>query len=181
MVRSHKNKLTIRYTKGYTFTELMIAILLISLLMAISIPLYYRMTSTLPYEAKLLSVSQKLFFLLSDARKTGFNGDNVVCIKYENRTFSSFIDNNLDGIPDNKMVLSSFSLKDKDYQEIVVKFNGKEIQSLTDLYTVDGIFVRKDQSNTMNLDYSNTTFEFVLGKKSVNIIIENSYPKLVEK
>ncbi|MGC8902662.1 MAG: pilus assembly FimT family protein [Fervidobacterium sp.] len=181
MVRLSRKKLRINYSKGYTFTELMVAILLISLLMAISIPLYYKMSSVLPKEAKLLNVSQKFFFLLSDARKTGFNGSDVVCIKYENRTFSSFVDNDLDGTPDNQVSISSLSLNDKDYQEIIVKLNGKEVQSITDLYTVDGIFVRKDKSNTMSLDYSNATFEFVIGDKSIAIIIEDSYPKILEK
>jgi len=166
--------------RGYTLTEVLISIILISFLFAISTPLYYRMAYTLPSEAKLTSVSQKLFFLLSDARKRGFLGSDVVCIKYSNRTFETFIDNDLNGVSDNGQILSNIDLSDKDYKDIVLVFNDQQVDQITDLYTVDGIFAKKTSGNILDLTYSNATFQFALDGKTITVRLENSLPKITE-
>ncbi|HOJ94388.1 MAG TPA: prepilin-type N-terminal cleavage/methylation domain-containing protein, partial [Fervidobacterium nodosum] len=148
-----------RYKLGYTLSELLISMMIISILALISVPIYYRMAKILPEEAKLTTAAQKLFFLLSDSRKNGFVQNNVVCIKYENRTFSSFIDNDFDGNPDENKIISFFSLNTEDTKDIKVKFNNQEISSIKDFYTVDGIFVKSTGSGNFDLSYSNSSFE----------------------
>lgn len=166
--------------RGYTLTEVLISIILISTIFAISIPLYYRMARVLPSEAKLTSISQKLFFLLSDARKRGFLGSDVVCIKYSNRTFEAFIDNDLNGVSDDGQILSKFDFTGKDYENVVFTFNNQQVNQITDLYTTDGIFAKKLSGNVLDLVYSNATFQFTLEGKTITIRLENSLPKIIE-
>jgi len=167
---------------GYTLVEILIAILLIAIIMGISTPVISKMAQNLPVEAKLTSLSQKLFFLLSDARREGFIGNSVVCIKYENKTFYAFIDNDFNGIPDDGKYISSFEFKNKDYEGVVFKFNSMEVSKIQDLYTIDGLFVKYlSDSKLFDITYSNCTFEFSYGDKSVQVLIQDSYPKLIEK
>jgi len=166
---------------GYTFVEMLIAIGIIAMILGISTPVIYNMTRELPMEAKLTSLSQKLFFMLSDARREGFNSDSVVCIRYANRAFYTFIDKDFNGIPDDGKYLSSFDFNSEEYKDVVFKFNNTKVDSIQDLYTVDGLFVKYTSDNIFDLTYSNCTFEFSYGDKIVQVIIENSYPKLVEK
>jgi len=166
---------------GYTLVETLIAILLIAIIMGISTPVISKMAQKLPIEAKLTSLSQKLFFLLSDARREGFIGNSVVCIKYENKKFYAFIDNDFNGIPDDGKYISSFEFENKDYEGVVFKFNDEEVSEIKDLYTIDGLFVKYLSGPVFDLTYSNCTFEFSYGGKSVQVVIQDSYPKLIEK
>ncbi len=166
--------------RGYTLMEVLISIILISVIFAISMPLYYRMARVLPSEAKLASISEKLFFLLSDARKRGFLGSDVVCIKYSNRTFEAFIDNDLNGVSDDGQVLSKFDLTGTDYEKVVFTFNNQQVDQITDLYTTDGIFAKKTSGNILDLVYSNATFQFTLDGKVITIKLEDSLPKIIE-
>ncbi|WP_448376930.1 pilus assembly FimT family protein [Fervidobacterium sp.] len=167
--------------EGYTFIEMLIAIVIIATILGISTPVFYRLARNLPAEAKLTSLSQKLFFLLSDARREGFNSNSVVCIKYDTKAFFAFIDNDFNRLPDDGKYISSFEFKDKEYEGVIFKFNGAQVTSIQDLYTIDGIFTKHISDFIFDLTYSNCTFEFSYGDKSVQIEINNSYPKIIEK
>lgn len=175
------------FRSGYTLTEMIIAMLIIALILGIATPIVYNLAKNLPAEAKLTSVSQKLFFLLSDARREGFNGNSIVCIKYEDREFLAFIDNDFDGQTDKKdnngkeEYIARFDFRDSDYSGMIFKFNGSEVTRITDLYTIDGIFVKHLSGSNFDVSYSNCTFEFSLQGKSVFVKIEDSYPKIIEK
>ncbi|MCX7653811.1 MAG: prepilin-type N-terminal cleavage/methylation domain-containing protein [Fervidobacterium sp.] len=166
--------------KGYTLTEVIISVILISLIFAISVPVYYRMSTILPSEAQLVSVAQKLLFLLSDARKLGFLGNDVICIKYSNRIFETFVDNDLNAQPDNNKPISKIDLTVRDYENITLTFNGQQVTQISDLYTVDGVFAKK-VGNTLDLTYSNATFQFLLQGQSIRVVIEDSLPKIIER
>lgn len=104
----------------------------------------------------------------------------MICIRYFNRTFEAFVDNDLNGVSDNGQVLSRFSLSDKDYENVILVFNNQQVDQITDLYTVDGIFVKKTSGNILDLSYSNATFQFTLDDKTITVRLEDSLPKIIE-
>lgn len=168
--------------QGYTLTEVLVSIILISFMLAIATPAFYRMATTLPKEATLTELSQKLFYLLSDARKTSVLSNDIVCIKYSNKVFQTFVDNNLDEIPDDNKIISTFNFSSANYNAVKFYFNNVEItNSNVTMYVVDGIFVRKVSNNQIDTSYSNSQFKFTMGEKSIVIKLDRSFPIIQEQ
>ncbi|MFN6992199.1 MAG: hypothetical protein ACK4MM_05710 [Fervidobacterium sp.] len=172
--KSHKD--------GYTLTEVLFSIIIITFILAISTPVYYRLATVLPKEAMLTGLSQKLFYLLSDARKTSVLSNDIVCIKYSNKVFRTFIFYNLDEVPDANKILSAFNFSSTDYNSVKFYFNNVEVtNSNITMYVVDGIFVRKVSNDQIDTNFSNSQFKFTLGEKSIVIKLDRSFPIIQEQ
>lgn len=160
---------------GFTLTELLITILIISIILSISYVNFGTIYKNYSLEGKLNGVTQNLLFLFIDARINSIITDSVICIKYENGTFNSFKDMDLDGNPDtNSNFLSSFSLDDK----MKIFFNNIETNSFL-IYTFDGVFF-KNNSGKLDPEFSNSKIKIMLDSKFKILKIENSLPKIVE-
>lgn len=175
-------KISRLFRQGYTLTEVLVSIILISFMLAIATPVFYRMATILPKEAALTGLSQRLFYLLSDARKTSVLSNDIICVKYSNKVFQTFVDNNLDGVPDDNKIISTFNFSSADYNEVKFYFNNGEITTGSiNIYVVDGIFIRKVTDNQIDTTYSNSQFKFSLGEKSVVVRLDRSLPIIEEQ
>lgn len=185
--------------RGYTLIEILITIMVISTLLAIGVPFYTVMVEKLNSDAILTSAVQNVFYLFSLARKAGFTFGNVVKINYEQRNlndklyhvFKAFIDVDTNGVPDpdryiygrSKIVEISFLVSEV---SVTFRSGGNVLTSLDELYTVDGMFVKKtgtapDGSPSFDRTYSNLDIELQHRSKKYIISISNDLPKIIEQ
>ncbi|MBT1247967.1 MULTISPECIES: prepilin-type N-terminal cleavage/methylation domain-containing protein [unclassified Thermosipho (in: thermotogales)] len=158
--------------KGFSLIEVLIVITIISVLMGIGYVGFEVVYKNTTINSKLSGITQNLFYLLVDARRGAVIKNRIHCIKFENGKFSSFVDEDLDGISDDGKK-SEFSLEDS----MEVYLNGNKVNNFL-IYTYDGFFL-KNIGGYLNTDYSNLEIEIKL-EKSKKIIIENSLPKMAE-
>lgn len=165
---------------GYTLVEMLTVLLIISFILGISAVIYNGYAKHLENDAKLTNLSENLFFLLVDARRRGFFGDNIICVKYENRTFSYFIDNNVDRTPDDGIIFNSVTIPD----DIKITINDKDLSNLNDLYTFEGLFVqyKRDENGIpyFSNKYRNLKIELSIDKNKKIVQLDNSYPEIQE-
>ncbi len=167
--------------KGYSLVELLVSLSIIAIILAIAtinINLVYRRLSR---ESQITNVVEQVYYLLSEARKRGFIDDNIVFIKYQNRKFEAFIDKNGDGVQDTG---TTFYISVTVPSNIAVRINNYAVSSLSDFYTLDGIFAKKTGNSSgipiFNFSNSNMTIDFTIDEVAKRIQIINSYPKIVE-
>lgn len=179
---------------GYTLIEVLIVLVIIGTMLAVGIPVYTAMIEKIRSDAVVTSHTQKVFYLFALARRTGFGHGNIVRISYVPMStgvvFIAFVDSDTNGEPD----LGSFlygntptlpvGLPASDVQVRIIK-DGQQLTSLNDLYTADGLFIRKVRDTQAGPEfddyYKNLTIEITNGRERKQVLIENDLPKLIDR
>lgn len=183
-----------RCSYGYTLIEVLIVVTIIGTMLAIGIPVYIVMIEKIRSDAIVTSYVQRVFYLFTLARRTGFEQGNIVKITYEATStgyvMRCFVDSDTDGQPDSGSYLYGNTttlqvlLPTSDVQVRVIK-DGQQLTSITDLYTADGLFIRKVRESQAGPEfddyYKNLIIEITNGRERKQVLIDNDLPKLIDR
>ncbi|MBO8161232.1 MAG: prepilin-type N-terminal cleavage/methylation domain-containing protein [Thermosipho sp. (in: Bacteria)] len=158
---------------GFSLIEVLVVLTIIAIISGIAYGMYSGIYVALSNRSKLTNSIQRVFYIFVSARREAFLKNNILCIKYEDKKFSYFTDNDLDGISDNgNEVVTEIA------DDVTVLFDNKNINSIK-IYTFDGMFL-KYSNNSFSFDYSNMEIKFQLNKEYQILKITNSLPEILE-
>ncbi len=169
--------------KGYSLLELLVVLSIIALILVITTVSLGQAYRKLSREAQLTAVVEKVFYAICEARRRGAVDDYIVMIKYEDRTFQVFKDNDLDGQPDgDTFPILSVGIP----SNIAVKLNETDVERVGDWYSMDAAFftLRTKEEGQQTLRFltihSNLDISFSIDKVSRTIRIRNSLPTILD-
>ncbi len=180
----------VKLNPGYTLIEVIVTLAIISLIVSISSLNFTNVYKNLSADAKLMQSAEKVNFVFSRSRVNGFVNRDIYAVRYQQDnvnkkgTFKAFLDNNMDGVSDD----GNSIIAEIDLSQIKVDIlcNGNHLNSITDMYSVDGMFGKyigkASGTNDPIIDpvYGNMKITLSIDKYQKIINISNSLPDIQE-
>ncbi|SHH28977.1 pilus assembly FimT family protein [Thermosipho atlanticus] len=158
---------------GFTLVELLIVLVITAIALGFVYGLYTTVYVKLSNQARLDNTIQRIYYLFVSTRREAFLKNQIFCIKYANKKFSSFVDNDLDGVSDNG---NEVTVEIPD--EITVYINGSITNDIK-IYSRDALFL-KFFNDSFSSEYSNMEIKLQLDQDEKVLKITNSLPEILE-
>ncbi|MDK2886706.1 MAG: hypothetical protein PWP54_1269 [Thermosipho sp. (in: thermotogales)] len=158
---------------GFSLVEVLTVLIIMAIIFGLVYGMFTVVYIKLSNQAKLNNSIQRVFYLFVSTRREAFLKDQVMCIKYENKKFSSFVDNNLDGVSDNG---NEVIVEIPDQIDVYID---NLIVNNINIYSRDGMFLKLSKG-AFTFDYSNMEIKLQLNEEYKIMKVTNSLPEILE-